>query len=106
MKSRVAIVDDHTLLADACRKLLEPDYDVVGTYSDPRAFLLDFPDLRVDVVILDITMPLLNGLDTARELRKLDPSLTVSGYLARSPARNFETGAIWSEALRRADLPA
>jgi DNA-binding NarL/FixJ family response regulator len=77
MKSRVAIVDDHTLLADACRKLLEPDYDVVGTYSDPRAFLLDFPELRVDVVILDITMPLLNGLDTARELRKLNPELHI-----------------------------
>jgi len=44
--------------------------------------------------------------DAVTELRKLDPSLTVSGYLARSPARNFETGAIWSEALRRADLPA
>jgi DNA-binding NarL/FixJ family response regulator len=77
MKSRVAIVDDHMLLADACRKLLEPDYEVVGTYSDPRAFLLDFPELRVDVVILDITMPLLNGLDTARELRKLNPTLHI-----------------------------
>jgi DNA-binding NarL/FixJ family response regulator len=77
MKSRVAIVDDHTLLADACRKLLEPDYDVVGTYNDPRAFLLDFPNLRLDVVILDITMPLLNGLDTARELRKLDPAVQI-----------------------------
>jgi class 3 adenylate cyclase len=44
--------------------------------------------------------------DTVMELRKLDPSLTVSGYLARSPARNFETGALWAEALRRAELPA
>jgi DNA-binding NarL/FixJ family response regulator len=77
MRSRVAIVDDHTLLADACRKLLEPDYDVIGTYSDPRAFLLDFPELRIDVVILDITMPLLNGLDTARELRRLNPAINI-----------------------------
>ena len=44
--------------------------------------------------------------DTVAELRKLDPSLTVSGYLARSPARNFETGSIWAEALRKAELPA
>jgi len=44
--------------------------------------------------------------DTVSELRKLDPSLTVSGYLARSPARNFETSTIWAEALRRAELPA
>jgi adenylate cyclase len=40
------------------------------------------------------------------ELLKLDPTLTVSGYLARSPGRNFETGTIWAEALRRAKLPA
>jgi tetratricopeptide (TPR) repeat protein len=44
--------------------------------------------------------------DSVTELRKLDPSLTVSGYLARSPARNFETSKIWAEALRRAELPA
>jgi adenylate cyclase len=44
--------------------------------------------------------------DTVMELRKLDPSLTVTGYLARSPARNFETSTIWAEALRRAELPA
>ena len=44
--------------------------------------------------------------DSVAELRELDPSLTVSGYLARSPARNFETSRIWAEALRRAELPA
>ena len=44
--------------------------------------------------------------DAVIELRKLDPSLTVSGYLARSPARYFETGTIWAEALRKAELPA
>ncbi len=44
--------------------------------------------------------------DTVTELRELDPSLTVSGYLARSPARDFETSTIWAEALRRAKLPA
>ena len=44
--------------------------------------------------------------DTVAELRELDPSLTVSGYLARSPARGFETSRIWAEALRRAKLPA
>jgi len=52
----------------------------------------------------------LRRLDEAREsvahLRKLDPSLTVSGYLARSPAAQYETGKVWSRALRRAGLPA
>ena len=44
--------------------------------------------------------------DTVAELRELDPALTVSGYLARSPARNFETSRVWAEALRRAELPS
>ena len=53
MKVRVAFVDDHTLFVEGCKKLLEDEYDIVATYSDPRAFLLDFPHLKVDVVILD-----------------------------------------------------
>ena len=77
MKPRIAIVDDHTLIADACRKLLEPDNDVVGTFSDPRAFLEQAAALKPDVAILDVSMPSLNGLDTARELRRVLPSVRV-----------------------------
>jgi DNA-binding NarL/FixJ family response regulator len=77
MKPRIAIVDDHTLFAEACRKLLESDFEVVGTYSDPRAFLIDFSQLRADVAILDVAMPLLNGLDTAREVLRIDPKVRV-----------------------------
>jgi DNA-binding NarL/FixJ family response regulator len=77
MKPRVAIVDDHTLFAEACRKLLESDCEVVGTYNDPRAFLLDFPQLMVDVAVLDVAMPLLNGLDAAREVLRRDPKVRV-----------------------------
>jgi DNA-binding NarL/FixJ family response regulator len=72
-KPRIVIVDDHTLLAEGLTRLLEPEYTVVGNYSDPRAFLHDAPRLRPDVVLLDVSMPLLNGLDTARELRRLLP---------------------------------
>jgi DNA-binding NarL/FixJ family response regulator len=77
MKPRIAIVDDHTLFAEACRKLLESDFEVVGTYSDPRAFLIDLGQLRADVAILDVAMPLLNGLDAAREALRLDPRIRV-----------------------------
>ena len=60
--------------------------------------------------VIAIAASELGRMDEARdivaELRELDPSLTVSGYLARSPARNFETSRIWAEALRRAELPA
>jgi DNA-binding NarL/FixJ family response regulator len=77
MKPRVVVVDDHTLLAEAFERLLERDCDVVGTYDDPRAFLLDAQRLRPDVVLLDVSMPALNGLDAARELRRLVPSTRI-----------------------------
>jgi DNA-binding NarL/FixJ family response regulator len=77
MKPRIVIVDDHTLLAEAFQRLLEPDCQVVGSYGDPRAFLLDAERLKPDVVILDVSMPLLNGLDTARELRRLLPATRI-----------------------------
>ena len=74
---RVVIVDDHTLLTEAFRRLLEPDCDVVATYDDPRAFLRDVVRLRPDVAVLDISMPRLNGLDAARELRRVLPSARI-----------------------------
>ena len=74
---RVVIVDDHTLLTEAFRRLLEPECDVVATYDDPRAFLRDVVGLRPDVAVLDISMPRLNGLDAARELRRVLPSTRI-----------------------------
>jgi DNA-binding NarL/FixJ family response regulator len=74
---RVVIVDDHTLLTEAFRRLLEPECDVVATYDDPRAFLRDVERLRPDVAVLDISMPRLNGLDAARELRRVLPTTRI-----------------------------
>ena len=74
---RVVIVDDHTLLTEALRRLLEPDCEVVGTYDDPRAFLRDVTRLRPDVAVLDISMPSLDGLDAARELHRVMPSARI-----------------------------
>ena len=70
MKPRVVIIDDHTLMADACRTLLGPACDVVGTFSEPTAVPREAEDARPDVVILDCHMPSMNGLDTARALRR------------------------------------
>ena len=77
MKPRVAIVDDHTLLTEAFRKLLEPDYQVVAAYNDARAFLRDVASLAPDVAIVDVAMPQLNGLDLTRELRRVRPEMRV-----------------------------
>src|SRR6266446_5463057 len=72
---RVMLADDHTLLVEAFRKLLEQNFDIVGTVSDGRALLDAAPVLKPDVVLLDIGMPLLNGLDAGRQLKAKMPGL-------------------------------
>jgi len=72
-KPRVLLADDHTLVIEAFKKLLEPEFDIVGTVSDGRTLLQVAPQLEPDVVVLDLGMPLLNGMDAGRELKKLIP---------------------------------
>ena len=73
--TRLIIADDHTLIAEAFQKLLEPSCDVIATVTDGRALLVAARDLRPEVIVLDVAMPLLNGLDAARYIRKMDPSV-------------------------------
>ena len=75
MRRRVLLADDHTLLLGAFEKLLEHEYTVVGAVSDGRALLSAAAELRPDVIVLDIAMPLLNGLDAARQLKKTMPKI-------------------------------
>lgn len=63
------------MLADALKSVLEPFCDVVGTVSDGRALLEAAPRLRPDIVVLDIAMPQLNGLDAARQLKHALPAV-------------------------------
>jgi len=69
-RCRILIADDHRLVADACKKLLEPEFDVVGVVVDGRALLQATAELRPDVVIVDIAMPLLNGLDAGEQIKQ------------------------------------
>jgi len=74
-RPRVIVADDHQMLVDALKRVLEPRYDVVGTVSDGRALLVAAAKLQPDVVVLDIAMPLLNGLDAARHLKPAMPNM-------------------------------
>ena len=76
-RPRVLLADDHRLLREAFVKLLEPECDVVGSVTDGRALLEAAPKLRPDVVVVDIAMPLLNGLDAARQLKRSMPAVKV-----------------------------
>lgn len=68
-RARLLIADDHKLLAEACKSILEPEFDVVGIVTDGRAMVAAAAALKPDVVILDISMPQLNGLDAADQIK-------------------------------------
>jgi DNA-binding NarL/FixJ family response regulator len=74
-RPRVLLADDHRLLREAFAQLLEPGCDVVGAVGDGRALLAAAQELRPDIVVLDIAMPLLNGLDAARQLKGRMPEV-------------------------------
>jgi DNA-binding NarL/FixJ family response regulator len=76
-KPRILLADDHTLMADALRHLLQAEFDVVGTVADGRALLTAASELKPDLVVVDIGMPLLNGLDAAEQLKALQPDVKV-----------------------------
>jgi DNA-binding NarL/FixJ family response regulator len=75
--ARVLLADDHTLLLDALQKLLEKEVEVVGTVSDGRALLTAVRKLKPDVVVVDVGMPLLNGIDATRQIKQLFPEISV-----------------------------
>jgi DNA-binding NarL/FixJ family response regulator len=70
----VLIADDHEDVLDDIRDLLEPEFDVVGTVGDGEALLSAAESLRPDVIVTDISMPRMNGIEAAREIIQRDPS--------------------------------
>ena len=66
--TRVLLADDHTLLLGALEKLLAEECHIVGQVSDGRALVEAAERLKPDVIVLDISMPLLNGVDAARQI--------------------------------------
>jgi DNA-binding NarL/FixJ family response regulator len=72
---RILIADDHTLVAEACKKLLESDYEIVATVGDGRSLVRAAAQLRPQLIIVDVSMPLLNGLDAGQQIKELIPSV-------------------------------
>ena len=119
---RILIADDHTLLVEAFVKLLEPRYEVVGTAEDGRALLTEAQRLKPDIILVDISMPKLNGLDAAHQIKQTwpeaklifltvneDPGLVAeafrmgaSGYLLKNSAASELFLAIQQVSLGRA----
>jgi DNA-binding NarL/FixJ family response regulator len=72
-RSRILIADDHTLIAELCKRLLEPEFEVVGTVINGRAMVRVATQLNPDVIVVDIAMPVLNGLDAGRQVKAALP---------------------------------
>jgi DNA-binding NarL/FixJ family response regulator len=77
LKARVILADDHLLVTQGIGKLLEGRFDLVGTVGDGRAAIEAARDLRPDVILLDVSMPLLNGIEAARQIRTLAPETKI-----------------------------
>jgi DNA-binding NarL/FixJ family response regulator len=75
IRPRVLLADDHQMLVDALKGILEPRCEVVGMVSDGRELLKAAPKLQPDIIVLDIAMPQLNGLDAARHLKPTMPKV-------------------------------
>jgi DNA-binding NarL/FixJ family response regulator len=76
-RTRILLADDHTLIVEALRLMLSADFDVVGTVSDGRALVKAAAELDPDVVVADIGMPLLNGVDAGDQLKQLNPKTKI-----------------------------
>ena len=91
-RPRVLIADDHTLVTDGLRRILEPECEVVGAVEDGRSLLVAAEELKPDIILLDISMPLLNGVDAARRLHDIVPSAKVIFVTMHADA-TYVTGA-------------
>jgi len=105
-RPRVLLADDHTIFLDALKKLLEPEFEVVGCVTDGRALVSQATDLKPDVVVLDLGMPLLNGLDAGQQVKdrrpetriifltqNQDPNLAAEAYRRKASAYLLKNSA-------------
>jgi len=72
-RPRIVLADDHRLMLDALKNLLEPEFEVVGTFTDGQALVEGAPELCPHVIVLDVRMPLMNGLIAGERLKKAMP---------------------------------
>jgi DNA-binding NarL/FixJ family response regulator len=76
-KARLLLADDHTLVVEAFMRLLEDEFEIVKVVTDGISLLQEAPALKPDVVVLDLGMPRLNGMDAGKELKRLLPATKI-----------------------------
>ena len=83
-RPRILIADDHNLVAELCKKLLESEYEEVGTVSKGRALVRKAAELQPNLIVIDIAMPVLNGLDAGQQIKELMPAVKLV-FLTMNP---------------------
>jgi len=73
-RPRILLADDHALLTEALARLLKPRFEIVGTVADGHALVSKAKELKPDVVLIDIAMPMLDGIEAGRQLREALPA--------------------------------
>ena len=76
-KPRIILADDHTMLTEAFERLLASDYEIVDRVADGRTLVEATTRCKPDVVVADISMPLLNGLDAMRKIKQTLPDIKI-----------------------------
>jgi DNA-binding NarL/FixJ family response regulator len=114
-KPRLLIADDHKIFAEGLKRLLNADFDIAGAVADGRELVAAAEKLRPDVIVADISMPLLNGIDAVMQIKKAHPEIKVvfltmhpdvayavsafkvgaSGYVLKNSAPDELVTAIW-----------
>jgi DNA-binding NarL/FixJ family response regulator len=89
---RIVLADSHIILTDAIRKVLEPEFEVVGTFTDGRALVQNAPALKPDLIVVDVTLPVMNGLVAGQRLKHLMPQVKLI-YLTTSADHNLAAEA-------------
>lgn len=89
---RVLLADDHVLVAEGIQKLLEPEFELVGIVADGRSLITAAAKLQPDIAVVDISLPLLNGLDASQQVKKTSPNIKII-ILTMHSEPNFVTQA-------------
>src|SRR5512139_4071895 len=96
-RPRVLIADDHKIVIEGLKRILEPDFDIAGTVEDGRELVTAAERLHPDVIVADISMPRLNGIEAVQQIKKAHKQIKVV-FLTMHPdvsyaMKAFEAGA-------------
>ena len=89
----VLLADDHAIVLEGLRRVLEPDFEIVGEVADGRALVAAAAMLRPDIVVTDISMPLLNGIEAVRQIRKVNRKVIIV-FLTMHPDVTYAAEAL------------